>query len=140
MAARYQRDKLDRTLHYPREFIAGPGGDRETFDYFPEYHYQEGFEAFRGAYPDETVDEWIEQVVGKDPAGCEHGGMWRDDVPQLVGDILTSSQRYETEITIRPESMGDGYDYIVEWEYVDFDWRDREWKPVREYAGDDESI
>lgn len=135
LAARYHRDKLDRTLHYPREFISGPGVTRDAFDYFPEHHYREAFERMRNVTPDEVVDEWTEAVVGKEPVGCEHGGLWRDDVPDLVEDILTSSQRYETEITIRPEAV-EGYDYVVEWEYIEFDPQRREWTPVREREGD----
>lgn len=132
LAARYHEDKLDRTLHYPREFIAGPGVSREVFDYFPEHHYRQGFEELRGTVADETLDEWLDELVGKEPIGCEHGGLWRDDVPDLVADILTSSHRYETEITIRPEPVPDGYDYVVEWRYISFDRDAMEWQPISE--------
>lgn len=50
--------------------------------------------------------------------------------PQLVADILTSNQRYEVEIDIRPETVPDGYDHVVEWRYIDFDRDNYEWKPV----------
>lgn len=49
-----------------------------------------------------------------------------------MADILTSSQRYEVEIEIRSESVPASYDYVVEWQYIDFDWDDREWRPVTE--------
>lgn len=80
----------------------------------------------------------INEIVGKEPIGCEHGGMWRDDIPHLVADIPTSSQRYETEITIRPEHVGDGYDFVVEWQYIDFYWTDHEWKPINEFPTGDQ--
>lgn len=111
LAAQYHRDKLNYILNYPSEFVSGRDGiSRETFDYFPEHYYEQGFKQLRDQVSDATLDEWIDEIVGKEPIGCEHGGLWRDDIPQLVADILTSSQRYETEITIRPEHLGDGYD------------------------------
>lgn len=119
-------------MNYPLEFVAGPGVTQDSFDYFPEHHYRQGFEQLRGEVSDETLDEWIQEIVGKTPVGCEHGGLWRDNIPQLVSDILTSKHGYETKITIQPETTGDGYDYVVEWHYIDFDWDDHEWKPVTE--------
>lgn len=116
-------------MHYPLEFV-GPAATRESFDYFPDHHYRRGFEQLRGVVSDATLDEWMDDVLGQTPAGASHGGLWRDDIPQLVADILTSSQRYEVEIEIRPESVPDGYDYVVEWQYIDFDRGDYEWKPV----------
>ena len=140
LAGQYHRDKLDHRLHYPKEFVAGPGASRATFDYFPEHHYRQGFEQLHATVADDTVDEWIDAIVGKEPIGCEHGGLWREDIPDLVADILSSSHRYEAEITIRPEGIGDGYDYLVEWQYIDYDRDDREWKPVNELEmGDAES-
>jgi len=113
--------------------VAGRDGvSREPFDYFPEYHYRQGFEQLRGSVSDSTMDEWMDQVLGHEPVAANHGGLWRDDIPQLVADILTSNPRYETEITVRPESVPDGYDYVVEWKYIDFDHDEYEWKPVNE--------
>lgn len=133
LAAHYHRDKLDYTLNQPFEYVSEQDGvSRESFDYFPEHHYRQGFETLRGTVSDATLDEWINEIVGQEPIGCEHGGLWRDDVPQLVVDILTSNQRYETEITIKPEGVPDGYDYLVEWRYIDFDRDDHEWKPLNE--------
>lgn len=136
LAALYHRDKLAHTLHYPREFV-GPAATLDSFDYFPEEHYRQGFEQLRGTVSDTTLDEWIDDVIGTRPAGATHSGLWRDDIPQRVADILTSSQRYEVEIEIRPETAPDGYDYVVEWRYIDFDRDDYEWKPVTESSSGD---
>lgn len=90
---------------------------------------------------DTTLDEWVDDVLGQTPARASHGGFWRDDIPQFVADILISSHRYETEITIRPEPVPDSYDYVVEWQYLDFDRDDYEWKPVTDRdIGDRESV
>lgn len=132
LAARYHQDKLAHTLNYPKEFVAGPGVTRDAFDYFPEHHYRQGFEALRGQVSDTTLDEWMDEILHHRPVGAEHGGLWRDNIPQLVADILSSSQRYETEITIRPENMGEASDYTVEWAYVDWDRDIGGWKPVKE--------
>jgi len=132
LAGQYHKDKLDHRLNYPLEVVTGPNGSREPFDYFPEHHYRQGFEQLRDTVSDDTLDEWMDTIVGTEPVGCEHGGLWRDDIPELVADILSSSHRYEAEITIRPEVVGDGYDYLVEWHYLDYDRDDHEWKPVNE--------
>jgi hypothetical protein len=114
---------------------------RDAFDYFPEHHYEQAFEELRGTVSDTTLDEWMNEILGKRPVGAEHGGLWRDNIPGLVRDILTSSHRYETEITIKPENMGEASDYTVEWSYVGWDQREGEWKPVNELStGDTESI
>lgn len=121
--------------------MSGQDGRIQTrsFDYFPEHHYRQGFEQLRGTVNDATLDEWMDQILCHTPVGASHGGLWRDDIPQLVADVLTSSHRYETEITIKPESIPDGY--LVEWKYIDFDHDTMEWKPVTEIdSGDTESI
>jgi len=83
----------------------------------------------------------MDEILHQRPVGAEHGGLWRDNIPQLVADILTSSHQYETEITIRPENMGEASDYTVEWCYLDWDRDTGEWTPVNELStGDTESI
>lgn len=100
---------------------------------FPEYHYRQGFEQLRGEYSDETVDEWVDNVIGKQPVKATHGGLWIGDIPTIVDDILTSSRRYQVDISIRPESsLGRTGEYTVEWQYLDWDDRHDEWKPVNE--------
>jgi hypothetical protein len=134
LAALYHRDKLAQTLEYPLEYVSGRDGkiQRESFDYFPEHHYEEGFEQMRGTVDDEKLDEWIERALGGDVVRGTHGGLWKDNVPKIVEKIMDSTRRHEVRISIEPETTHHGYDYTVEWEYIDFDRNEMEWKPVNE--------
>jgi len=141
LAAFYHRDKLDYTLNQPREYVSGQDGvSREAFDYFPEYHYEKGFEQLRGTVSDDTVDDWMDEVIGHEPVAASHGGLWRDTIPQLVADIPESSHGYETEITINPESIPYSNDYVVEWKRVGFDQESGEWTPINELQDSEEGV
>jgi hypothetical protein len=133
IAARYHRDKLGYTLGYPRVSVSGQNGvSRESFDYFPEYHYRKGFERLHEDFDDSVLNEWMEEILEGTLVSATHGGLWRDEIPELVTDILSSSQSYEAEITIKPEGTGDSYDYLVEWQYIDYDHNQNKWKPITE--------
>jgi hypothetical protein len=134
LAALYRRDKLRQTLEYPLEYVSGRNGgvDTRSFDYFPEHHYEQGFEELRGTVNDEKLDEWIDDVIGSELVRGTHGGLWKDNVPDLVERIMDSTRRYEIRVTVEPETTPHGPDYTVEWEYIDFDRNEMEWIPVNE--------
>ncbi|EMA39158.1 hypothetical protein [Halobiforma nitratireducens] len=56
------------------------------------------------------------------------GGVARDDLPQIVADLVLD-RGDDLEIWIRPERAG--YGYTVEWTTVEFDQDEQAWRPSR---------
>jgi hypothetical protein len=69
----------------------------------------------------------IQNENGSREQGGGVGGVSRDDVPEVVKNLLGERDR-EVEVTVRPEIVG-GY-CSIEWRYLERVREGTRWKPV----------
>ncbi|MDG5761331.1 hypothetical protein QA600_18535 [Natronococcus sp. A-GB1] len=62
-----------------------------------------------------------------DTDGRAVGGVMRDDIPQILADVLVDHDQH-LEVWVRPERAGAGY--TIEWTPVEFDRDTQDWQPA----------
>jgi hypothetical protein len=139
LAAEYRLDKIKADLAQPYKFINSQNGEvnQDTFEYFPQHHYEKSIDEYREDIDDPNLNHLIDYLLESRITGAEASGIWKDNVPGFVDELLENDRREEIKIEIYPEPSPHQHDYVVDWEYVDWDWNEETWKPVDSFERGD---
>ena len=130
--ADYRLDKLKAEIGQPYEFINSGDGEigQDTFEYFPQHHYEKSIDEYREKIDDPNLNRLIDHMMSSRITGANLEGIWEDAIPEFVEELLENERREEIKIEIYPEPSPRDHDYVVDWEYIDWDWNEETWKPI----------